>query len=605
MGEYLAKYDRLLISIFLVISTVAIFWHVGGHEFIGGDDTSYLMANPYVNTGMSGPNVAWAFTHARSYNWHPLTWISYMADYSYNWNPLVWIWNTAYPDQAGNTPSAKVHLGNLFWHIVDCVLLFLLLNRMTRRLWPSAFVAALFALYPTHVESVAWASERKDVLSTFFLILTLWAYTRYAERPNVLRYLTVLGLFLCGLMSKPMLVSVPLLLLILDWWPLKRLQKNSEVAAQEAQLATQTPSRLSKSKKKNQPQRQAETVTSVPRPVATPTLLIVEKIPFCVLAFASCVATYLIQQRTGAMRVLATLPAGVRAANAIVAYSSYLGKLFWPVHLYYPYVHPERSIPHAAVIGSLVGVIAITVAIALIRRRFPYVLMGWLWYMLALLPVIGFVQVGPQAMADRYTYVPFVGLFVAITWLIADLGSRFAQAPSGRQARKNGEQFVVNIPLTAAACVVLVLLAPLTYKQVDYWHDVMSLYNHSIDCDPNDYIALTSTVAVLDSQGKTAEALARARRAVQAKLDYPVSRDNLASLLLRTGHYNEGIEQCMVSLKYRPDDGMAVQNLALAYYCKGMYAESWKQVHRARDIKFDVQQGFVDALSAKMLDPEN
>ena len=473
-------------------------------------------------------------------------------------------------------------------------------------------MAALFAVHPTHVESVAWATERKDVLSTFFLILTFWCYVAYAERPNIKRYIGVLGLFLCGLMSKPMPVSVPLVMLVLDWWPLNRLSKQVADAPLTDDVTSSRPTRS-----KKRVQRSADTVEALPRPVATPWRLILEKVPLFVLSLGSCAATYLIQRNTGAMRVLATLPAGVRAANAVVAYTSYIGKVFWPVHLYYPYIHPERSLPQAAVLGSVAALIAITTTLFLLAKRFPYLLMGWLWYLITLLPVIGFVQVGPQAMADRYTYVPFIGMFIAITWLAIDLGSRFTTSIS-LDDRKNGQRLAINIPLFVAAIAIIVVLVPRTYRQVGYWRDLVTLYAHSIDCDPNDYIALTSTVSVLDQNGQLPKALVYAFRAVKAKPDYAVSRDNLSSVLLKSGRIDEGIEQSLIALKIRHDDALAPANLSLGYFFKGeqalrrrqydvaneWYKKSWHNLHVARNRGYDLPPNFVDALGSRMIDPE-
>ncbi len=365
-----------LIVTALILSTLISYRHITRNGFVF-DDTLYLVENPHVQQGIGPAAVKWAFTTFYGANWQPLTWLSEMLDYRlYGSNPL------------GH------HATNLVFHIANIVLLLIVLRRMTGSVWKSAFVAAIFALHPLHVESVAWAAERKDVLSTFFMLVAIWGYWRYTERPSLRRYLLVAFAFALGLMAKPMLVTLPILLLLLDYWPLRRLQ---------------SPGRPLK---------------------ASPTALIMEKVPLVALSFASCVITYLAQRSGGAVIQLEKFPIGLRVANAVVAYSAYVWKAIWPTGLaaYYPY--PKAGVPVLSLVIALAVMAGVTVLVIRQVRSRPYLAVGWLWYVITLIPVIGLVQVGEQSMADRYMYIPLIGLSIMIAWGIPDLLMRRAASRS-------------------------------------------------------------------------------------------------------------------------------------------------------------------------------
>jgi len=380
----------------LALAVLVVYAQVAHHDFINFDDPDYVVTNPNVSTGLSVANVAWAFTHYHASNWHPLTWISHMLDVS-----------------LFGLDGGKHALVSVVWHAVNSVLLFFVLRRATRRTWPSAVVAALFALHPLHVESVAWISERKDVLSAFFFLLALWFYLGR-------RLWLTFAAFACALMAKPMAITFPFVLLLLDWWPLGRWS---------------------------------------PREWPKLKPLLVEKIPLFVLVPISAIITSGAQQE--AMTPLA-LP--YRLANAALSYVAYLGKSIWPLHLaiFYPY---RTTMSSALAFVAVVALLAITVVVLRFAERFPYLAVGWLWFVGMLVPVIGVVQVGQQSMADRYTYLPLIGIFIAVVWLAADLVRNRAA-------------------LAIAAAVVIAACAALTYRQTSYWRDSVALFTHAIDVAP-------------------------------------------------------------------------------------------------------------------------
>ena len=377
----------VLVCLFLIITTFAVYWQVHNHDFINLDDDLYITENDQVQKGLSRESVVWAFTTTHAANWHPLTWLSHMVDFQlYGLNPK------------GH------HLTNVFFHLLNTLLLFFVLQRMTGALWRSGFVAALFALHPLHVESVAWVAERKDVLSTLFWLLTIWAYTWYVERPRRTRYLLTLLTFTLGLMAKPMLVTLPFVLLLLDYWPLGRFQVG------QLDTALSAPGQASLST----------------RSVWSQTLrLIWEKAPFFALAAASSIVTFLVQKGGGAVRPWERFPITIRIANGLVSYVKYMGKMIWPSDLAVFYPHPGASLPIWQAVAA--GLLLLSISIAAIRlaKNHPYLAVGWLWYLGTLVPIIGFVQVGGQALADRYTYVSLIGLFIIIAWGVSDIVAKW------------------------------------------------------------------------------------------------------------------------------------------------------------------------------------
>ena len=357
----------------LILFTVIAYWPVRLNDFVDYDDSQYVTDNPHVSEGLTVQNIGWAFTTPHAGNWHPATWISHMLDCELFGTNATWH-----------------HLHNLLLHLVNVLLLFELLRRMTGAKWRSAFVAAAFALHPMHVESVAWVAERKDVLSTLFWMLVIAAYLRYAAHPKKSRYLLVLALFIMGLMAKPMLVTLPFVLLLLDYWPLERMYLKQGSREGAKSLSSQArPKRLS------------------------PGQLVMEKTPLFVLSVCSCIITYLAQQREGAVRVA---PFSSRMANSLVSYVSYIEKMFVPKNLAVFYPYPVEGLALYKPVAASAILILITIFVLRLARRKPYLLTGWFWYVGTLIPVVGIVQVGAQAMADRYTYIPYTGLFIIVAW---------------------------------------------------------------------------------------------------------------------------------------------------------------------------------------------
>src|SRR6202171_2658649 len=422
---------------------VALVWSVFGQTvrfgFVNYDDPLYILQNPNVRSGLSWHGVAWAFTHIHSQNWHPLTSISHMLDC-----------------QLFGLNAGAHHFVNVLLHTIATVVLFFALNKMTASRWRSAFATALFAIHPLRVESVAWIAERKDVLSGVFFAGTLAAYACYVRQPTKRRYLLALLLFAFGLMSKPMLVTLPIILVLLDYWPLQRFNE--------------TPQAFRR--------------------------LLIEKIPFVLLSAASCVATLVVQNL--ALGTTANLPLRWRITNALVSYAEYLRQFIWPVGLSPFYVHPENRLPGWEIVLACTLLLAISALAIQQRRKRPYLIVGWLWYLVMLLPVIGIIQVGLQGHADRYTYLPQIGLCLAITWTVGDLLGQ-------KRAR-----FLVSL----AAAGLIVALAFLAWRQTSYWRDTESLWRHALTVDPNNDVAHAGLAGILLTRGQTSEAIEHYERAI-------------------------------------------------------------------------------------------
>ena len=405
-------YTVLVVCSLLLLAVALVFGQTLRFDFVNYDDNDYVYGNPHVAHGLTARGMTWAFATGHASNWHPLTWLSHMVDcqlYGLKW------------------PGGH-HLTNVLLHAASTIILFLVLREMTGQLWPSAFVAALFAIHPLHVESVAWVAERKDVLSGLFFMLTLAAYVRYARRPFSLgRYLLVAALFALGLMAKPMLVTLPFVLLLLDYWPLGRFSPRIAVDGR----TENGRGRLS---------------------IAMPLLL--EKLPLLSLAAISCVVTVWAQR--GAVSSLDVVPFSSRVANAAISYTAYLGQLFHPIGLAVFYPHPKNNVPIGEVFGAFLLMAGIFAAVIASRRKCPYLLVGWLWYVGTLVPVIGLMQVGAQARADRYTYLTQIGLYIAIAWGVSQLSSVWPH-----------RRWVCG----ATSALVMVLLAICAWGQASYWCD--------------------------------------------------------------------------------------------------------------------------------------
>ncbi|MBM4272580.1 MAG: tetratricopeptide repeat protein, partial [Deltaproteobacteria bacterium] len=520
----------------------------------------------------------WAFTTSHASNWHPLTWLSHMLDVQL----------------FGMRPGWH-HLMNLFFHVANTLLLFLILHRMTKAIWQSAFVAALFALHPLHVESVAWIAERKDVLSTTFWILTMGAYVHYVEQPRLSRYLLIMILFILGLMAKPMLVTLPFVLLLMDFWPLGRFYVEKQREAGGV-LTAPPENRKRKKKKTNESQKKGITGAGEPETqeirwsVLRP--LIVEKIPLLVLSAVSSIITLYVQQIKGAISSLQLLSLDTRIENSLVSYVSYIGKMIWPQNLAVFYPHPGM-LPPWQVLGAgaiLAGITFITIGNI---KRFPPVTVGWLWYLGTLVPVIGLVQVGMQAMADRYTYIPFVGLFIIVAWGVPGLLQKW-------QRRK------AIIVLSASTTLIALIVS--TSLQLHHWHDSITLFTRAIDVtrhnaiahynlgtamtsrgnldkailhyteairiNPNDEKAYNNMGNALFKQGKKKESIANLREALRINPDYADAHYNLGTIMSSEGNIREAIFHLMESLRVKPDYGEAHFNLANIFISQNMISKA-------------------------------
>jgi hypothetical protein len=434
----------VLICLALTILTVITFWSLKDCGFINLDDNIYVYENAYVQSGLNANSIIQAFSSELakvSGHWHPLTWLSLMLDYQI----------------FGLNPNGY-HLINLLFHVMNTILLFLIFRRMTKSLWPSAFVAALFAIHPLHVESVAWIAERKDVLSTFFWMLTMGAYSYYVEHPGFRRYSLVLLFFVLGLMAKPMLVTLPFVLLLLDYWPLQRFGE----------------------RKPADPGYKWSLIYP----------LLWEKVPLFVLAIFSSIVTYVVAQSEGYILNEALSPV-VRIGNAFISYIAYIGKMIWPSNLAVFYPHPEVLI-HWQVFGSVLLLIAITLVVIWRVKRSPYLTTGWLWYIGSLVPVIGIVQAGGQAMADRYTYIPLIGLFIMVAWGVPDLLKKW--------------NYRKELLLTASVLSIL-CLSVVTWTQVGYWQNNFTLYDHTLKVTDNNYLAYHNRGAAYNGLGNYTQAI--------------------------------------------------------------------------------------------------
>ena len=526
----------------LVVLTFAAFWPVLGNGFVNLDDPSYVTKNPYIRSGVTLQAVKWALTTGHNSNWHPLTWISHMID-----RRLF-----------GLDPTGH-HAVNLLLHMANVILLFAVLRRMTGSLWKSAFVAALFGVHPLHVESVAWISERKDVLSTFFWLLTMWAYARYVQRPSVLRYLWVFGALALGLTAKPMLVTLPFVLLLLDYWPLERFAKRRDKNAGERWSGWK---------------------------------LILEKAPLIALAMTSSVITYIVQQKGGAVSTLGLIPPGMRVSNAVVAYVTYIGKTVWPRDLAVFYPHPGDSLRLWQILGAAVVLACITLAVFRAAQRRRYLAVGWLWYLGTLVPVIGLVQVGAHAVADRYTYIPLVGLFMIAAWGIPELaekGRKEERKKGGKGERKKSAAFTLpysHTPILAAlAAVVVAVLAAGTWVQVGYWHDSVSLFTRAIEVTEGNYVAHYNLGVALADQGKMKEAAAHYAEALRISPDFTGALSGMGNALIRAGKTEEAIARYAEALRLKPDDPSAHYNLGVALAQQGKADEAIEHYSEAVRLK--------------------
>jgi tetratricopeptide (TPR) repeat protein len=488
-----------------------------GHQFIAYDDNRYIEENPMVNRGVTLAGFAWAFTTFYEANWHPLTWIAHMID-----------------SQLFGMNAGGHLLVNALIHMANTLLVFWFLLRTTHARWPSALVAALFALHPLHVESVAWASERKDTLSTFFGLLSLIAYVRYAELPSSSRYAWTFITLALGLLAKPMLVTLPFVMLLLDYWPLRRFQ-------------------LSK----------ASDQWSVVRG------LVVEKIPLFVLVAASAVVTAVAQSHAGAVRTFSDIPIALRLFNALVSYAKYLVLTFWSNNLavYYPYT--TTGIPTGQIIGAAFLLIGITVFCLFQGKIRPYLIVGWLWFLGTLVPVIGLVQVGGQTMADRYFYIPSIGLFIALVFGLADVVKTRKLPPS----------------LSAAiAGVLLLVLATLTNAQIHRWSDSFTLFEHTLAVTPPNAPIENSLGHALRRSGRYDEGAAHFEKALQIKPDDYLSLLNVGVTRFHLGRLSEAVEYSRAAIRLQPNAPKGHNLLGMALAGQNRKEAALDELRRAAEL---------------------
>ena len=562
----------LVFSLLLFAAVLASYSSIIHNQFLDYDDNEYITNNAHVKAGLTWANVQWAFSTSEEANWHPLTWLSHELD----------------SELFGLNPVGH-HVVNVLLHAVNAVLLFLLLQSATGFRWRSLMVAALFALHPINVESVAWAAERKNVLSMLFFLLALYAYGRYARRSGLGRYIAVAGFFVLSLLAKPQAITFPFLLLLWDYCPLDRM---------------------------GAPDKSAQS-GSVPR-FSQPTLLL-EKVPLLLLSAASAVATMVVQSAGHAVKDLARFSLPSRMETTIVSYVRYLGKAFWPAKLVAPYPHPLHLYP-AWEVGAAVVLLLLITAVALRARNRRYLAVGWLWFLGSLVPMIGLVQVGEQAMADRYAYIPFIGLFLMIVWLIADWVADW------NKARQISTRWLA---IPAVCC--LLALATLTYRQVGYWHDPESFWKRALALTQDNYIAHEALAGFLHTQGRTDEALVHVRAtiairpdswgALLALADYDLRHGDLAGAIeryqmvadrageqvgFRTTAYNQlGLvyhqlgelakaKQCLEqSLRFTPNQPMQMVRLGLIVQKEGDLPEAVRQFSHAYALEHSDLQGLL------------
>jgi protein O-mannosyl-transferase len=495
-----------LICIVLAVATFAVFEGVRNNDFVNYDDNLYVTNNVNVQGGLNGRSIVWAFTTCMGY-WHPVTLISHVIDCAvFGVNPA---WH---------------HLVSVGFHIANVVLLFLILKRMTGALWPSAFVAAVFGLHPLAVESVAWVAERKNVLSTFFAFLTIAAYFWYTRKPGMWRYSVVVVLFAAGLLSKPMLVTLPFVLMLLDYWPIDRFG-----GLKGWRWFWRA---------------------------------IVDKSPLLAMSAAFCVVTYLATFNAGVMPDMVSMPLGLQAKNAIVSYIRYIGKLFYPTSLAVLYPLDANGCPLWKVILCVVLLLALTTAVIIERHRHRFLLTGWFWYLGTLVPVIGLVQAGGQAMADRYMYLPGIGIYIIVAWLASEASAKLRLSKI--------------VPAITGAAILIVLLL-ITRVQIGYWKDSESLFRHTLDVTTNNYVIYSDYGQVLASKGRFDEGIENVRRAVAINPEWIDGHEKLANVLQGKGLDAEAAAEFELVLRKNPDKINTRNNFGVALVKSKQYDKAIEQ----------------------------
>lgn len=503
--------EERFFSLVLIISTLIIYFKVVYFDFVNFDDPCYVLLNDNVITGLSWKNLQWAFSSFHSSNWHPLTWVSHMTDvYFFDYN------------------AAGHHITNVIFHIVNSLLIFFFFSKSTGYAWRSFIIAGLFALHPIHVESVAWISERKDVLSAFFWLLTMICHLNYIKTKELKYYLLSLLMFILGLLSKPMVVTLPFALMLLEIWPLNRITF----------------------------EQRSETLKQIKSSF-------LEKIPFFIFSSISCVITYLAQKDSGALMKIDALSFGYRVANTMISYLKYLGKIFWPENLAIQYPHPISNIDYALLIFSILIIfLMIFLSIKLIRTR-PFLATGWFWFLGTLIPVIGLVQVGSQAMADRYTYIPALGIFFIVSFYGIEYKSKFTS------------WFVL------VSSSVLVILSVSTWNQLDYWKNSKTLFSHSVECTGRNSVAHNLLGQALALEGDLNEGILHSKLSVELSPAFPEWHNNLGSLYAQNNMYKEAAVHFKEAVRLKPSYWYAHTNLGQLLAIEGNTKEAVHYLQKA------------------------
>jgi len=511
LADEINKTVKIIIYVLLVLATFAIYSQVQDHEFLNFDDDLYITNNLNVQAGLTSESVSWAFTTSHHATWFPMTWLSHMLDYQLY----------------GLHPKGH-HLTSLFLHIANALILFIVLSRMTGALWQSGFVAVIFALHPFNVESVAWVAQRTNVLSTFFWLLTMWAYIRYVEKPNIKRSGLMVLFFALGLMSKPMLVTLPFVLLLMDYWPLRRFKLGQEKGNGDI------------------PEKYTDKGPDILR-------LVREKIPLFLLATGAGIVTFIVQKSGGALQSMETISLSARLTNAMVSYLEYLEKTVWPKGLAVFYPHPGNAL--AAWKGILCGLalVGITAIVIKFIRKAPYLAVGWFWYLGTLVPVIGIVQAGVQAMADRYAYVPLIGIFIIAAWGVPELISKW------RYKEK---------VLSISVGIIIPTLLVTTWWQVNHWKNSITVFKHAIRVTDKKYpgfsVVHNNLGIALVAEGKIEEAISHYKMAIKIKPDYADAYNNLGAALFHAKMTEEAIDYFKEAIRIRPGFAAAQKNLETA-----------------------------------------
>jgi tetratricopeptide (TPR) repeat protein len=499
------KRNVILICTALAVITLAVYMQTCNHQFLSFDDEDYVTNNTHVSSGITGRNIMWAFTSVEAANWHPITWLSHMLDV----------------ELYGMNPQGH-HLTSVIIHTVSSMFLLLFLFRYTGSLWKSSFVAFLFALHPLHVESVAWVAERKEVLSAFFWFLTIFLYSEYVVKKKFILYILAFSAFILGLMSKPMIVTLPIVMLLMDFWPFDRYRHEEQEHGPNLFIGRASA-------------------------------LIKEKIPFFVCSLLTAVVTIYAQNKGDSIRKLNDIPFGLRIENALISYGKYIVKTLWPHDL--AVLYPLSSfIPLWQVIISLIALILLTLSAFWFRSRHPYLLVGWFWFIVTLLPVIGLIQVGNQSMADRYSYIPLIGLFIMASWGITDLAKNL----------KHRERV-----LTLLAGTVIITSAALTWQQLGYWRDNISLYRHTVQVTTGNYFIHNNLGLALASKGNLDEAVQEYVEALQMNPNYAYAHNNLGIAYVNKGNLDKAIQEYKDAIRINPYYVEAHNNLGIVLGNKG------------------------------------